>query len=173
MERGSRISLGVEIYADRSRTAIVAAHIPEPGVAHIELLPLVEGTNAVPAIARLAKMFEVAAVGIDPKSNAATLVEPLRHTVGVRLQCPDAAGVAVAHGTFTDLMNTGKLRHHNQPALNAAIRFAVQRSLAGAWAVQRYGNRTDPAPAVAAELAVWALGDLNHPEGAEPNAWAL
>jgi hypothetical protein len=173
MEPGSRISLGVEIYADRSRTAIVAAHIPEPGVADIELLPLVEGTAAVPAITQLAEVFQVVAVGVDAKSNAATLVEPLRHAVGVRVQCPDAAAVALMHGAFTDLMNAGKLRHHNQAALNAAIRFAVQRSLAGAYAVQRYGNRTDPAPAVAAELAVWAIGDLDHPAGAEPSAWAV
>lgn len=172
MGPGTRISLGIEIYADRSRTAIVAAHIPTPGIADIELLPLVEGTDAVPAVTQMGEVFELAAVAVDPKSNAATLVAPLRQA-GLRLQCPDAAALAVAHGTFTDLMNAGRLRHHNQAALNVAMRYAVQRSLAGAWAVQRYGNRTDPAPAVAAELAVWALGDLDHPQGAEPGAWAI
>ena len=171
METGARISLGIEVYADRSHTAIVAARIPAPGVADIELLPLIEGTDAAPAVGELAEAFEVAAVAADPKSNAATLIEPLRHLV--RLVTPDAAAVAVAHGRFADLMTAGRLRHHNQPALNAAIRFASVRALAGSWAVQRYGNRTDPAPAVAAELAVWALGDLEHPEGAEPSAWVI
>jgi hypothetical protein len=152
----SRWAAGAEVYADRGKTAIVLAGLPEEGWADVELLPLVEGTDAAPALAELARRYALGAVAIDPKSNAATLVEPAR-AAGLVVACPDAAGVALAHGTFADLITAGRLRHHNQDLLTAAVRGAEARRLAGAEAIQRYGTAADPAPAVAAELAVWAL----------------
>ena len=71
-----RWAAAVEVYADRSRTAIVLAGLPEEGWADVELMPLVDGTNAVPALAELARRFALGAVAIDPRSNAATLVGP-------------------------------------------------------------------------------------------------
>jgi hypothetical protein len=162
-----RLTVGVEIYADRSKTAIVLAGIPEPGVGDIELLPLVDGADAVPAVAELAVRCEIDAVAVDPRSNAATLVEPLRRA-GLPVKEPDARDMAVAHGRFADLMTAGKLRHHNQPEMTAAVRFAQARKLAGAAALERYGTSADAAPAVAAELAIWALGDLSKPSGEGP-----
>jgi hypothetical protein len=169
--RMGRTALGAEIAADRSATFLVLASIPEPGVADIELLAPVDGTDAVAAIMTLWESFGLEAVVVDAKSNAATLVDPLRRA-GMPLRTPDASDMAAAHGQFADLMTAGKLRHHDQPRLTAAVRFAQQRRLAGAAAIQRYGGQVDPAPAVAAELAVWALGDLTQLE-AEPGAWLV
>lgn len=151
-----RWAAGAEVYADRRRTAIVLAGLPQEGWADVELLPLVDGTDAAPALAQLAARLALSVVAIDPKSNAATLVEQAR-AAGLPVECPDAAGMALAHGTFADLMTAGRLHHHNQDVLTAAVRGAEQRRLAGAVAIQRYGSTVDPAPAVAAELAVWAL----------------
>jgi len=151
-----RWAAACEVYADRSRTAIVLAGLPADGWADVELMDLVDGTNAVPALAELARRFALGAVAIDPRSNAATLAEPAR-AAGLTVAEPDAAAMALAHGEFADLMTAGRLRHHNQEALTAAVRGAAARRLAGAEALRRYGTATDPAPAVAAELAVWAL----------------
>ena len=162
-------ALGIEVYADRGRTALVLAGIPELGSADVELLPLVQGTDAVPAVRALAGRVKLAAIAVDPRSNAATLLEPLR-LAGLPVKTPDASDVAVAHGKFSDLTAAGRLRHHRQADLTAAIRFAQSRRLSGSGAIQRYGGTVDPAPAVAAELAVWALGDLDHPDGLQPFA---
>ena len=162
-------ALGIEVYADRGRTALVLAGIPELGSADVELLPLVQGTDAVPAVRALAGRVKLAAIAVDPRSNAATLLEPLR-LAGLPVKTPDASDVAVAHGKFSDLTAAGRLRHHRQADLTAAIRFAQSRRLSGSEAIQRYGGTVDPAPAVAAELAVWALGDLDHPDGLQPFA---
>ena len=151
-----RWAAGVEVFADRTKTAIVVAGLPEEGWADVELLPLVEGTGAVPVLAELARRRPLCAVAIDARSNAATLVEPAR-VAGLPVACPDAAGMALAHGEFADMITAGRLVHHNQDALTAAVRGAQTRRLAGAAALQRYVAGTDPAPAVAGELAVWAL----------------
>lgn len=170
---GKRISLGVEITADRSRTVLVAVSAPEPGVAEVEMLPHVDGTDAVATVLELWELFDLAAVVVDPKSNASTLAGPLRHR-GMPLKTPAAEDLAVAHGRFLDLLNAGKLRHHRQPELTAAIRYATGRRLAGASAIQRYGGQVDPAPAVAAELGLWGLGaELDEPGGPEPGAWMV
>jgi hypothetical protein len=168
-----RISLGIEITADRARTVLVAVSVREPGIAEVEMLPYIEGTDAVATVLKLWELFDLAAVVVDPKSNASTLAGPLRHQ-GMPLKTPGAEDVAIAHGRFADLLNAGKLRHHRQPDLTAAIRFATQRRLAGASALQRYGGQVDPAPAVAAELGLWGLGgELDEPDGAEAGAWVI
>jgi hypothetical protein len=150
-------AIGVEVYADRSHTAIVVATISETGAADIDLQPVLDGTNAAAAVARLVTVVSAVVVAVDPKSNAATLIEPLR-AAGVPLVAPDAAGMALAHGQFSDWLRDGRIRHRNQAVLTAAVKFAQSRRLAGAAALQRYADTAaDPAPAVAAELACWAL----------------
>jgi hypothetical protein len=171
----SRVCLGVEVTADRARTVVVAATLAVAARADIRMLPPVDGTGTAPAeIARMCAELGDAVewVAADPRSNAAPLIEPLRRIAGVRVKTPSAEDVAIAHGRFIDLLNAGKLRHHNQPDLTAAVRFATPRRLSGASAIQRYGGPVDPAPAVAAELAVWALGDISEVQH-EPGAWLI
>jgi hypothetical protein len=70
--------------------------------------------------------------------------------------------LAVAHGRFQDLLTYSLLRVRGHEALDQAARQAEERRLAGAHAVERYQG-ADPAPLVAAELAVWALLDAPQP----------
>jgi hypothetical protein len=65
--------------------------------------------------------------------------------------------VAVAHGEFVDTLAEGGLRHAGQAELTSAIRYGQQRRLGGATAWERRGAPVDVSPAIAAEIAVWAL----------------
>ena len=101
------------------------------------------------------------AVGIDPRSSAATLVEGLT-AEGMPVQLADATAMAVAFGRFIDWTKSGRLKHRGDRALTEAARQAeAKRSTSGAQSVDR-GAHADPAPFVAAELAVWAYGDPDH-----------
>src|ERR1019366_8684990 len=106
------------------------------------------------------------AVAIDPRSPSATLVEPLKDH-GMPLRLVDAQAMAVAHRRLVDLLAAGRLKVRGHDALDQAARQASERRLAGAQAVDRYSG-ADPAPLVAAELAVWAL-DIDDPGG--PGVW--
>jgi hypothetical protein len=160
-------TLGVEVAADRSKTWLARAGVTEEGkvVAHLDD-PLV-GAGVAFQVAELADQLEVEAVAVDPRSPSATLVEPLQ-AEGVWLQQADAAAMALAQGRFKDLLRDGRLRLSGHGALDTAGRLAVERRLAGSAAIDRYKG-VDVAPLVAVELAVWALGDVDHPDGLGPD----
>jgi hypothetical protein len=103
----------------------------------------------------------VHAVALDPRSPAATAVAPLQ-AAGVNLIELSTHDVAVAHGGFVDALAAGRLRHTGQPELTSAIRHGQHRRLGGATAWERRGAAVDVSPALAAEIAVWALLDVEH-----------
>jgi hypothetical protein len=90
-------------------------------------------------------------------------VAPLEAT-GVYLIELSTHDVAVAHGRFVDALAAGRLRHTGQPELTSAIRHGQQRRLGGATAWERRGHDVDASPAVAAEVAVWALEHVKPPQ---------
>jgi hypothetical protein len=65
--------------------------------------------------------------------------------------------LVVAHGRLLDLLAEGRIRHRGQAELTSAMRHLEARRLGGSVAPERRGALADVAPAVAAELAVWAL----------------
>ena len=77
------------------------------------------------------------AVAIDPHSHATTAIGPLEDA-GVKITKPSSVDLVTAHGNFLDLLAAGRIRHQGQ-------------------AHERRGALVDVAPAVAAELAAWAL----------------
>jgi hypothetical protein len=87
------------------------------------------------------------------------LVKPLTDA-RLPLKLADGIGLAVAHGTFRDLLTDGLLVVRGDAALDAAAQQANERRLAGSHALERYEPPVDQAPLVAAELAVWALGQV-------------
>ena len=153
---------GVEIYADRSAAAIVTAGVPEEGFVDIELT-LLDVPAAVGAVTELWKRGGLEAVAIDPGSNAATLIDPLKRA-GVRVAELGAHDMAVAHGAFADLLKARKVLHRGQAELTAAIQHAHSRRLRDGSAVKRYGNPVEVAPAVAAEIACWAVTRPGSPQ---------
>jgi hypothetical protein len=147
-------AMGVEVSGDRSWTWVARA--AELDKVTVELLDPVPGTFAV------LEMFpgwctgwQVAGIGVDPRSESATLAEAMGKA-WLPVKLADAHAMAVAHGRFRDLLATGGLRIRGHDALDTAAARASERRLAGSLAVDRYAG-ADPAPLVAAELAIWAL----------------
>jgi len=146
-------AVGVEVAGDRACTWVARA-AESGGRVTVELLDPVPGTDAVLGLlGRWLVAWRAAGIGIDPRSASATLVEPMVKA-GLPVKQADAHGMAVAHGRFRDLLDTGELRVRGHEALDAAAARASERRLAGSQAIDRYGG-ADPAPLVAAELAVW------------------
>ena len=147
-------ALGVEVAGDRSATWVARA--AELGKVTVELLDPVPGTDTVLALfPGWCTRWQVAGIGVDPRSESATLTGPMG-TAGLPVKLADAHAVAVAHGRFRDLLATGGLRIRGHEALDMAAARASERRLAGSAAVDRYAG-ADAAPLVAAELAVWVL----------------
>jgi hypothetical protein len=149
-------AIALEISEDRQHTSIVAAgHLPDDLVL-LELAAYLDGTNPLAAVLQLREERTVLAVAIDPHSNATTAIGPLEDA-GVKITKPNSVDLATAHGNFLDLLAAGRIRHQGQPQLTAAARHLEQRRLGGATAPERRGALVDVSPAVAAELACWAL----------------
>jgi hypothetical protein len=150
-------AMGIEVSADRSRTWVARA-AERKGRVVLELLDPLPGPSAgtvVSTVAGWRTAWHVGSVGIDPRSPSATLAAPLK-AAKVPTTAADAHGMAVAHGTFLDLLTGGRLRTRGHAALDTAVRQAQERRVAGAAGLDRYQG-VDPAPLVAAELCCWVL----------------
>lgn len=152
------IVLGVEISTDRLHTSVAAAGRLDDDVVAFELVGYFDGTDTAAMVAALATERS-ASVVIDPRSPAATLLEPLQslNTWGRKLLEPTAHDVAVAHGRFVDELRVGRLKYRAHWALDAAVQHADTRPLAGAEAIERRRSDVDISPLTASELAVWGL----------------
>jgi hypothetical protein len=166
------VAAGIEIAADRRCTWVAFCGVAKlTRRVYVELQEPLEGTEVTAA---LVAMWEHAAFewfALDPRSPSSTLIEPLQ-AESMPLRLADTIGVATAHGRFADLLYADRLRLRGHSALDEAMRAAEARKLAGSVAIDRYAA-ADMAPLMAAELAVWALGDPAHAEGAAPGVWVL
>jgi hypothetical protein len=152
----SQVTMALEISEDRQHCSIVTAGSLRDGLVLLDLAAYLNGTDPVAAVRKLQKDQELAAVVIDPHSHAATAIRPLEGA-GVTVTRPTSGDIAEAHGLFLDELAAGRIRHLGQPELTGAMRHLEQRRLGGATAAERRGALVDVSPAVAAELAVWAL----------------
>jgi hypothetical protein len=149
-------AIALEISEDRAHCSIVAAgHLPEDLVL-LELAAYLDSTDPVAAVLELREERTVLAVVVDPHSHATTTIGPLEEA-GVKITRPSSVDLVTAHGNFLDLLAAGRIRHQGQAQLTAAARHLEQRRLGGSSAPERRGALVDVAPAVAAELACWAL----------------
>ena len=165
---------GVEVAASRratwvalcgvsAKTKRVCVHVDDP----------LAGTAVTGQLVALWERHELDGFALDPRSPSSTLVDPLK-AEGMMVSLPDAAGVAKAHGMFADLLTADRLRISGHPALDDAVRAAAARRLAGQDAVDRYADGgVEMAPLLAAELAVWLLGDPETAEGITPGVWVV
>jgi hypothetical protein len=150
-----KVTLGIEVSEDRAHCSVVAAGYVDGDLILLDLVYL-DGADPVGAVLRLRGERRVLAVVVDPHSHAATAIRPLE-AAHVKVTKPASSDVVVAHGGFLDALAAGRIRHAGQAELTAAARHLEQRRLGGATAPERRGAPVDVAPAVAAELAVWAL----------------
>lgn len=152
----TEVALGIEVSEDRQHCSIVAAGHLDDDLVLLDLVAYLDSTDPVPAVLRLQGERTVVAVAVDPHSNAATTIKPLE-AAKVTVLKPTSSDLVVAHGTLLDALAAGRVRHQGQQQLTAAARHLEQRRLGGASAPERRGAPVDVAPAVAAELAMWAL----------------
>jgi hypothetical protein len=149
-------ALALEISENRQYTSVVAAGHLDGDLILLELAAYLSGTDPAAVVAELGRHPRPLAIVIDAHSNAATLLQPLE-TAGLKVTRPTSVDLVVAHGRLLDLLAEGRIRHRGQAELTAAMRHLEQRRLGGATAPERRGSAVDVGPAVAAELACWAL----------------
>jgi hypothetical protein len=156
---GNEVALGVEIAIDRGHTSIARASRGRDGRIVVGLAAYLEGTNHAGTVRDMVASqgkSRVLAVMIDPRSPAATMVEPL-NALHVEITLADVHVMSASHGDFSDLLKAGRLAIEPHPALTAAARHAMTRPLSGAEALERRKPAVDVSPIVASELAVWAV----------------
>jgi hypothetical protein len=150
---------GIEISTDRTHTSVVEAGRGADGRIVVKLAGYFNGTDHAGVIRDMVTdrpKREVLAVILDPRSPAATLLDPLE-ALGVEVTEASTHVVAASHGDFSDLLKAGKLAIEPHPALTAAARHAMTRPLSGAEALERRKPAVDTSSIVASELAVWAV----------------
>jgi hypothetical protein len=153
-------TIGVEITQNRATTWIALAGAVDEERVTVELLDPFTGPAAVPLLMDLYAQHPIERVALDPLSASATLIDGLQAEC-VPLMLVNAQQLAVAFGRFIDWTAAGKLKHRGNRALTDAVREAVsRRTTSGAQRVDRASPSSDPAPLLAAELAVLALGDI-------------
>jgi hypothetical protein len=150
---------GIEISTDRTHTSVVEAGRGADGRIVVELAAYVPGTDHSSTICNMVAgqgRHKVLAVMLDPRSPAATLLEPLRL---LRVDVTEASThvVSAAHGCFLDELRAGRLAIEKHQQLDAAAKYAMSRQLAGGEALERRKPAVDTSPVLAAELAVWAV----------------
>jgi hypothetical protein len=153
------VAYGIEIAIDRAHTSIACAGRATDGRVVVELAAYLEGTNHAGTVHDMVVSrgrSHVLAVMIDPRSPAATLVDPLK-ALRVELTLADVHTMASAHGDFADQLKTGRLAIEPHPVLTAAAQHALTRPMSGAEALERRKPIVDTSPIVAAELAVWGV----------------
>jgi hypothetical protein len=168
------VTAGVEVAASRRATWVALCGVSgKTRRVHVYVGDPLDGTQVTGQLVALWEKHELDGFALDPRSPSSTLVEPLKEQSMV-LRLADAIGVATAHGRFRDLLYADKLRATGHPALDEAVYSAEARRLAGSEAVDRYPDgATEMAPLMAAELAVWMLGDPDEAEGITPGVWVV
>lgn len=143
--------IAADIATDRS-TAAVAVAATDGDRVHVEVVAAGAGTAWV---AR--HVLDLAGRGtrvrLDAYGPAGNLVAELSPKLRDRLEVANTGDVARACGTMHDLVSAGRLRHREQPELDAAVAGAVARRHGDAWLWDR--RVTDPA-LLAATLAAEA-----------------
>lgn len=163
-------ALSAAISEDRQHASVaVARKSPASGKTVVDIRFYDHPRLVVAWLSGAYAFSEPVALVVNPKSQSATLTEPLR-TAGIIVQEATAEEVAVAHGQFLDLIGDGGLEHLGQKMLTDAVRAAQERPLAGAKA---WDPRVavDQGPLVTATLAVW--GFARYEEMSSPGAWQL
>jgi len=157
-------ALGIEISEDRLHASIgMAASRADIAATTLELLDYLDGTaSAMGVILQRIEALGPLAVVIDPRSQAATLIKPLKDSK-IKVLEPSTSDVVVAHGRFLDELTAGRLRHVEHPRLTEAARAGRQRRLAGAQAWDRR-NPVDLSPITAVTLALWGLWMVPKPK---------
>lgn len=147
-----QVAFAVDINPDRSSAAVAVAGKRADGLEHLEIVQHFAGARGVAE--RLAELYEAHGyppIGVDTGAAAGSLVPDLER-LGVPFVALGTRDLTDACGGFYDAVIESRVRHLNQPPLNAALSSARKRELAGAWAWHRRDSG-DICPLVAVTLA--------------------
>jgi phage terminase large subunit-like protein len=153
-----KVVLAVDTDPERRRTSIVAAGIRDDGLPMVELVENLPGVDwAVEAVKDIHADGGVSAVVVDKRSAAASLIQALADAK-ITVVGTSAGEMVQACGQFYDAaVETGHLRHIDQPELNYALKGSIKRELGDAWAWDRKKTTDDITPITAATLALWGF----------------
>lgn len=161
------IALGVDITPERSHGALAVAGLrpatvfPPYGM-HVEVIDHRPRTEwMADRIVQIVNRWHPCAVVIDPRAPAGSLIAELE-AAGVEVVSPSGRDVGQAFGWFVDLVQNRRLRHLDQPHLNAALAGAQAKQLGEAQTWDRRRTTTDISPLVATTLAAWGYNTRAH-----------
>lgn len=146
-----------DVSPDRSSSAIGVAAPRGDGLYHVEVIDHRPGTSWVAGrLAELKQRWSPREVKADPAGPAGALIADVE-AVGVEVSTVNTREHAQACGVFFDGVSDLRLRHRNQPMLEAALDGAARRSVGDAWLWARQTSSTDICPLVAVTIAFGAV----------------
>jgi hypothetical protein len=166
VERPSPVAFAVDVPPDRSTASIAVVGERADGLVQAELVRSTNerGTSWAPArVAEMVAKWSPMAVVLDASGPAGSLVGPIREALVDAGLDPDlvvttsAREMGQACGMFYDAATEKRLRHGNDPRLNAALVAARKRPLGDAWAWHRKNATADISSLVAVTLALFGL----------------
>lgn len=167
----ARFVLAIDVDPAQSKGSVAFAGLRDDELVHVELHEQRSGTAWIPPfIADLTQRHDIAAVVVDQRSPAASLLEDLKRLKVRRIVQTTSDDMAVACGQFYEAAVSGRLRHLDQHQLNASLAVARKRPLGDRWAWNRKTVDADITPIVAATLAVWGVQSSKVKGSRTPNA---
>lgn len=153
----SKLVLGVDVSPDREVASVALAGVRGDGLIHVELYEQRSGTGwLVDWLTVRCGRNPIAAVVIDAKSPAATLIPKLKKA-RVRVVVTNTDDMANACAGFYDACMDSEVRHTGQVQLTRSLHSAAKRSIGDRWAWNRKTTDADITPIVAATLACWGV----------------
>jgi hypothetical protein len=147
-------TFAIDVSPDRLSASIGTCGAREDGRLHLELVRNGRGTDWIVAETARLTAEHGGSVAIDPASPAGSLVDDLK-AAGVRVHTLTARDYAQACGWLYDAVKNAEVRQLGDPQLDAAVRDARMRDLAGGFAWDRKKSTADITPLVAVTLACW------------------
>lgn len=165
-DRPERIGLAYDIEPDGTSSALLAAWRDADQVAHLELLAFEEGSDWLARRTReAARKYRVAAAhdSIGANVDVAQVLARLQvRTAPIQLRMMQAATARLVRE-----IETGNLRHYNQPDLTAAVEGAVWRQVGDTGRlIGRKASGAPASPIVGAAAALWQFDQIARRPGA-------
>ena len=142
--------------------ALGYAGIRADGLLHIEVARHDPGTSWVVESCRKAYADTGKPIVLDPRSPSGGLVDQLKAAEIPVRELSGSEFVRACAALQDDVLNL-RLRHLDQPALNAAVAAADVRVAGESWAFSARASTVDITPLLAVTLAAFAARDTNEP----------
>lgn len=158
LARDGRAVIAVDVSRDRESAAVSVGALRSDGRIHVQVMHHEDGTSWVAgAVAALREQLGTRTpVVLDGAGPATTLLPDLK-VAGIEPTVTQARDMTQACGAFYDDVINDRVRHTDQPPLNAALSAARKRELLDTWAWGRKQSGADIAPLVSCTLAHWGV----------------